>query len=144
MVDSRGRLSRPIDFEASYAWRWLLGAFEDQQERASLGTQRVQVGIGQNMFQMPSIGINNRPPIGRVRRGTGRTSNSVLSTWYPRNPLCDITVVVWVTLIFGILNYQSVMCVASLVSLMMNKVVLLLTLAKFMALFCLSNFQLSL
>ncbi|KAK9290044.1 hypothetical protein L1049_008207 [Liquidambar formosana] len=61
--------------------------------RGGFGTPRSGNGRGRNMYGSSTVGRENSPA-GTVRRGRGRSTNSVLPSWYPRTPLRDITAVV--------------------------------------------------
>ena len=66
--------------------------------RGSLGTPRNRTRHGRNLHRSPMSRENF--PLGSSRRGRGRSTNSVLPSWYPRTPLHDITAVVRVMILF--------------------------------------------
>ncbi|KAA8517020.1 hypothetical protein F0562_017162 [Nyssa sinensis] len=61
--------------------------------RGGFGTPRVENGRRPNFNRSPAVGSQNTP-VGSGRRGRGRSTNSVLPSWYPRAPLRDITAIV--------------------------------------------------
>ncbi|XAR68561.1 hypothetical protein NMG60_11003732 [Bertholletia excelsa] len=101
MPESRDRLLRPNDVTAEFSRRrQAFGALEirlDEPEPSSgnpvrpggpagiVATPRSRNGRSRSL---------NRRPVARGRRGRGRSTNSVLPSWYPRVPLRDITAVV--------------------------------------------------
>ncbi|XP_057496734.1 protein POLYCHOME-like [Actinidia eriantha] len=60
--------------------------------RGSFGTPRNR--HGRNLHRSPAVMSRENLPSGTLRRGRGRSTNSVLPSWYPRTPLRDITAVV--------------------------------------------------
>ncbi|XP_057500213.1 protein POLYCHOME-like [Actinidia eriantha] len=62
--------------------------------RGSLGTPRNRNRHGRNLHRSPGAMSRENFPSGSSRRGRGRSTNSVLPSWYPRTPLHDITAVV--------------------------------------------------
>lgn len=62
--------------------------------RSSLRTPRTGNGRGRIPFGFTTPARENTPPAGSSRRRRGRSSNSVLPSWYPRTPLQDISAVV--------------------------------------------------
>lgn len=52
-----------------------------------------------------SSSVARETSVGTSRRGRGRSTNSVLPSWYPRTPLRDITAIVSVLISFLILHY---------------------------------------
>lgn len=63
--------------------------------RGIMGTPRSNSRnrIGRTFRRSPVVGRENMGS-GSFRRGRGRSTNSVLPSWYPRTPLRDITAVV--------------------------------------------------
>lgn len=63
--------------------------------RGILGTPRSnnRNRLGRNLHRSPVVGRENMGSRS-FRRGRGRSTNSVLPSWYPRTPLRDITAVV--------------------------------------------------
>ncbi|WCJ33951.1 uv-b-insensitive 4 [Euphorbia peplus] len=108
MAESRDRLSRPVEIDDLFVPRLVgtVGVYRDPDQeigsnplisrpidtvslgrgRGGLGTPRVQVDRGRNMFGTPARGSSGN------RRGRG--SNRALPYRYPRVPLRDITTIV--------------------------------------------------
>ncbi|XP_059668466.1 protein POLYCHOME-like [Cornus florida] len=61
--------------------------------RGSLGTPRTGNGRGRILYGSPAVGRENITA-GSGRRARGRSTNSVLPSWYPRTPLRDVTSIV--------------------------------------------------
>ena len=68
--------------------------------RGSLGTPRNRNRHGRNLHRSPAAMGRENLPTRSLRRGRGRSTNSVLPSWYPRTPLHDITAVVRVMILF--------------------------------------------
>ncbi|XP_059643012.1 protein POLYCHOME-like [Cornus florida] len=123
MPESRDRLSRPNNVSAMFALQrriiGALGILVDEPEmgfetpsgrgtqgsigladirrgavgRGSFGTPRIGNGRGRSLSRSPSVYCQNTLMV-NGRRDRGRSTNSVLPSWYPRAPLGDVTTIV--------------------------------------------------
>ncbi|XP_059642981.1 protein POLYCHOME-like [Cornus florida] len=123
MPESRDRLSRPNNVSTMFALQrriiGALGILVDEPEmgfetpsgrgtqgsigladfrrgavgRGSFGTPRIGNGRGRSLSRSPSLYCQNTLMV-NGRRGRGRSTNSVLPSWYPREPLGDVTTIV--------------------------------------------------
>ena len=121
MPESRDRLVRPVDYAAIFARRRapstgiligdpevdrnLFGSPAPVRQVATPATRGRFIGgrggfgtprnvRGRNLYGTPATGQENNPRTAQWSSGRGRTTGSVLPSWYPRTPLQDITAVV--------------------------------------------------
>lgn len=118
MPEARDRIERPVDYPAAFLNRRSHGILLDEPNLFAPPVQRLpsglgSIGQGRGGLVRGNFGIRRT---GRVRRGQtqfrspqgrentslgvarrGRPRASVLPSWYPRTPLCDVSAVVRVS-----------------------------------------------